>query len=264
MGILNIDEHVEEHRLMAIRYPSKAVIPGANVIATQKGSYVIMPSTLTFSGSAGDFTLSGAIFSGFAAAVGHGFWGYFPADSGDAGLAAGWYFCVAGTDTSGTRYKDQPATYGSAYPVTPTAFSTNLSGANAGTTSEITMFATTVPGGSMGPNGRIEVTYQFAGTSASDTKTFRVKLGASAEQVGIYQTTNTTTNVLHRDLRVFNLGSEQRQWSPPGSAATSVSNISYSNIDTSVNQEISFTLQTSAASSAVASLYCSALTVFGG
>ncbi len=36
MGMLNIDEHVEEHRLMAIRYPDKTVVQA------QSGS----PSTL--------------------------------------------------------------------------------------------------------------------------------------------------------------------------------------------------------------------------
>jgi hypothetical protein len=41
MGMLNIDEHVEEHRLMAIRYPDKAVITGKSVIAKKRTMYPV-------------------------------------------------------------------------------------------------------------------------------------------------------------------------------------------------------------------------------
>ena len=41
MGILNIDEHVEEHRLMAIRYPSKAVMLRADLDGVSGGQTLI-------------------------------------------------------------------------------------------------------------------------------------------------------------------------------------------------------------------------------
>jgi hypothetical protein len=232
------------------------------VVASQKGAYIIMPNTLTFSGAAGAFTLSAAIFAGMSSSIGSGFWGYFPADSGSAGLAAGWYFCTMSTDTAGIRYADVAAATGSPFPATPTAFTANLSGANAGTTAEITCFSATIPGKSMGPNGRIDITALIGGNSASVTKDFKAKLGSSAEQIASWSITNTTTNALHRDFRIFNLGSENRQWSPPTTATTTVSGVNYSAIDTSLSQEISFTLQTSSAASAVALLYCSVSTLF--
>jgi len=233
------------------------------VVATQQAPYFIMPSTLTHSGSGGAFSLSGAIFSGFAAAVGQGFWGYFPADSGYAGLPAGWYFCAMTSDTVGVRYTNVASIYGSGIPANPIAFGFDLAGANAGTTAEIVFLEKTLPGMSMGPNGRMEATHQMIGLSASDTTSFRLKLGDASEQVAISQPTNTTTNILHRDLRVFNLGSNLRQWSPPATAATGVTAANYSSVDTSVNQKIEFTLQTSAATSAVGSLYLSLVCVYG-
>lgn len=71
MGILNIDEHVEEHRLMAIRYPDNAVITaqnrsadfGGSVVCPGKNSGAVIneftsATGVTFSGTAG---YSGAV-----------------------------------------------------------------------------------------------------------------------------------------------------------------------------------------------------------
>jgi hypothetical protein len=51
MGMLNIDEHVEERRLMAIRCPNKAVIPWQSVIAN---------ATIPFLTMTGDGAVRGA------------------------------------------------------------------------------------------------------------------------------------------------------------------------------------------------------------
>jgi hypothetical protein len=90
MGILNIDEHVEEHRLMAIRYPDKAVIPGQSVIAQSNIPFLIMPGDggangCSFSGTAGAFTLSAAILANIYVAL-TGCYAYFSANFGGSTL----------------------------------------------------------------------------------------------------------------------------------------------------------------------------------
>ena len=95
---------------------------------------------------------------------------YMPADAIEAGSAAGWYYVVMNSPTTGTLYNDTYDNSGAGgsptIPPSPTAFSTIGPGAYTAVTSGIAGPAVTIPGGSLGPNGALEI-FQLA--SASNT-----------------------------------------------------------------------------------------------
>ncbi len=83
-------------------------------------------------------------------------------------------------------------------------------------TTEETLFSMTIPGGSMGPNGALRVTTLFTTTNSANTKTMRIKLGATAfaAQAG---TTNATWENIPQTIR--NRGSEASQVTFPAANA---------------------------------------------
>ncbi len=89
MGMLNIDEHVEEHRVLAIRYPDKAVmlgqiIPFTNFAPRLLASLVASSTAACTSGvvtvTATTHLITSSVFNGYQF--------YYP---GSPSLAAGWY-----------------------------------------------------------------------------------------------------------------------------------------------------------------------------
>lgn len=198
MGILNIDEHVEEHRLMAIRYPNKAVIPGTNVIAVSNIPFLIMPGDgaangCQFTGTNGAFTLSAAIVTDIYVSLG-GCYAYFSASFGGSSLPAGWYWTEFSSDTAGIVYAETyPAGSGKPRrPETKTPIIPNLSGWVTGSTSEIVgPSGFILPANALGNNGSLQVFFGQAG-SATGTKRYRAKIdttnivtsGSSTSPVG--------------------------------------------------------------------------------
>ncbi len=187
MGILNIDEHVEEHRMMAIRYPSKAVIPGTNVIAVSNIPFLIMPGDgaangLQFTGTNGAFTLSATINANIGPSLA-GCYAYFSANFGGSSLPAGWYWTEFSSDTAGIVYAETYTSGKVSRPATKTAITPNLSGWVTGTTSEVvgpTGFV--LPGTALGKNGSLSVYLRQAG-SISGNKTFRSWIGSTTATV---------------------------------------------------------------------------------
>jgi hypothetical protein len=179
MGILNIDEHVEEHRLMAIRYPDKAVIPGQSVIAQSNIPFLIMPGDggangCSFSGTAGAFTLSAAILANIYVAL-TGCYAYFSANFGGSTLPDGWYWTEFSSDTAGIVYAN---TYQNGIPsriTTKTPIPVDLSGRITATTSEVSAISgLLLPAGALGKNGVLSVLLRQI-ASINGNKTYRVR-----------------------------------------------------------------------------------------
>lgn len=254
MGILNIDEHVEEHRLMAIRYPSKAVIPGQMVVATVGIPFLIMPGDgaangCQFTGTAGAFTLSAAIMAN----IGNGLnrtYAYFPASFGGSSLPAGWYWTEFSSDTAGIVYAN---TYTSGIPKDPstkTAISSNLTGWITATTNEVVgLSGISLPGGSLGKNGFLEILFGLLG-STSGTKSFRAKID-STNVVIEGPTTSPYGDSLHM-ISCVNSHTQKYCGRSSSSAVGSVALFTTAwattaivSVDTSIDQQISVSLQQS-------------------
>lgn len=255
MGILNIDEHVEEHRLMAIRYPSKAVIPGTNVIAVSNIPFLIMPGDgaangCQFTGTNGAFTLSSAILANSRFGL-DGCYCYFSANFGGSSLPAGWYYTAFSSDTAGIVYAE---TYTGGIPrrqsvLTPIA--TNLSGWITATTNEVTgPSGFILPGSALGKNGFLSILLGYFG-STSGTKTYRVSAaGVTVAAVG------ATTNPIAESLLGLNCKDSHSKKSllrssstgastGVGTAAATYAASFNTDVDTSVDCEITITLQQS-------------------
>lgn len=76
-----------------------------------------------------------------------------------------------------------------------------------GTTNETTLATIAVPGGSMGPNGQIEIVTHWTYTSSANNKIFRIKLGATT----FWQLTVTTNVNLQTYCRICNRNSAASQ-----------------------------------------------------
>ncbi len=254
MGILNIDEHVEEHRLMAIRYPSKAVIPGTNVIAVSTIPFLIMPGDgaangCQFTGTNGIFTLSAAILANCRSAL-DGCYCYFSAGFGGSSLPAGWYYTEFFSDTDGVVYAE---TYTSDVPRRPAAktpITPNLTGWVTATTNEITgPTGFILPGAALGKNGWLSMLLGYFGSSAG-TKTYRVY--ANSVMIGSVGSTTSpiSESLLGLNCKDSNNKKSMLRYSSSASAGIAAASASYAaafntDVDTSVDCTISITLQQS-------------------
>lgn len=213
---------------------------------------------LQFTGTAGAFTLSAAILTNAWNAL-KGCWMYLPASFGGSTCPAGWYWAVFSSDTAGIVYTD---TYVSGKPVrpsSPVAFSINLTGWQTSTTSEITgPTGFTLPGGSMGPSGVIKSHMRLLGNATSN-KSYKLYVGSTA--VSWISPVTTSPNV-ETIVSSRNQGSQSLQSGSRVSGTTGVGVVGgsvtgapeYTSVDTSVDQNISISLQLSTLNTACAIL----------
>jgi len=172
---------------------------------------------------------------------------YCGANTITASNAAGWYYAVFSSTTSCTLYNNT-YTAGSAptVPASPTAFTTSVSGAftTAATGSNIAGISFTIPGGSMGNNGRIRMERCYSyGANNANSKTYSVSLGATQ-----FCSYNATASTQGRDLpTIWNCGSQSVN---AGSAN--------SNFNSSTTQYIRGTIATSANQTLTFNQYISA------
>lgn len=109
---------------------------------------------------------------------------YFPVNAIAAGVAAGLYYCVMSSTTAGTIYNnvyDPSLGVLPTIPSSPTAFSTTGPGAYTQTTAaDITLVGVTIPGGSMGASGVLDIISSWeSATNNANAKTTKVKIGAT-------------------------------------------------------------------------------------
>ena len=271
MGILNIDEHVEEHRLMAIRYPDKAVIPGQSVIAQSNIPFLIMPGDggangCRFSGTAGAFTLSAAILANLQPSIAECYC-YFSANFGGSARPAGWYYTEFSSDTAGIVYTEMHSSGTPVIPETKTAFAENLTGRITASTGEITAMSFPLPANVAGKNGLFEFYINQCGSSAGN-KTYIV----SIDTTNVVRTGNSTNPVggsLHYVACVNSHTKKQTGrmlYSAPtglGVFGNSVVAAHLASVDTSVDRALNVIMQGSTNLAAPIMLNFSANSTFG-
>ena len=175
---------------------------------------------------------------------------YLPASAGGASNAAGWYWGKITGATTGIIYGNTYASGdpGQQIPASPSAFVSVANGWITQVATEITgLSGITLPGGTLGPNGRLELVQRYHG-DASSTKTYRNKLGGS-----LWASSSASPN----DERMFsmqNAGVTNRQVaSRPStgvgnsSATISASSVEFNTLATAGDLALTETLQFSAA-----------------
>ena len=218
-----------------------------------------------FTGTAGAFTLSAAILANAWNAL-KGCWCYLPANFGGKTYPAGWYWAVFSSDTAGILYNN---TYSSGVPVRPstlTPFSDNLSGWLTQTTSEVTgPTGFTLRGGSMGPSGSLKSYLRLLGNTTG-TKTFKEYIGSTV----IGQTSPTTSPCAEQIISCRNQGVETLQTNSRaatptgvGVAGSNVSGIEYTSVDTSIDQNLSISLQNTTTAACAILLHADVSVTYG-
>lgn len=244
--------------------------PVANQIASIGTPFAILPGDnsangMFFTNSAGAFTLSAAIL-GSAWNVLKGCWCYLPANFGGRTYPAGWYWAVFSSDTAGILYTDTYVSGQPSRPSSPTPFPVNLSGWLNQSIVEITgPTGFLLRGGAMGKNGSLKQHLRFLG-NITGTKTFRTYVGSTI----VFQTSPTTTPNSEQLLSCRNQGVETLQNNSRAAASTgvgasgaSVSGFEYTSADTSINNDVSISLQISANTACAILLHADITVTYG-
>ena len=195
-------------------------------------------------GGGGAFTMSAPAQSsaGNTLAGFHSFF-YLPANAGGAGNAAGWYYGVWASDSSGVIYGDRylsgnPA---AAVPVLPATFPGAPAGRIAQTTGIVTgVTGITLPGGILGPEGELEWKLSVAGDTASVKNIYLMVAGQQ-----VIREQATTSPATEKLFSIGNTGVRNRQvCSAWGRGVGGLGTSPYlASIDTSVDCVISEALQ---------------------
>jgi hypothetical protein len=114
-----------------------------------------------------------------------------------------------------------------------------------GDTSETVLKAVTIPGGTLGPNGRLRITAIWGMTGAGGTRAVNVKFGGGANYFlsHVYTTgglsARNQTDIANRDDEAVQIGSASGQvnWSQSGTAVVTRT------VDTTQDQDIDFAVQ---------------------
>ena len=184
--------------------------PAAN---PQQSVYVLSQSGIPFIKASSGTMGNNCAISGLTAlprTMSGGAYIYLPAGAIAAGVpaSADWYWFVGSSTTAGTCYNQTYANNKDAVgtprvPPANTAFSTTGPGAFTGVTGAVTGVSLTLPGGSMGINGRLKLSTSWALTSSAGTKVTSMTFGGSSVDASGTQT--TTTSVVW-DGHVYNRG----------------------------------------------------------
>jgi len=224
------------------------------VIAQINIPFLIMPGDgaangCQFTGTNGAFTLSAAIISQIGTTLA-GCYSYFSSGFGGSSLAAGWYWTEFSSDTAGTVYAETYTGGKPRRPTTKTSITPNLSGWVTATTNEVVgPQGFLLPGTALGKNGNIQALVGQVG-SIVGTKTYKAKLDAT----NIVSTVTTGSPVGETIHTITCMDSTTKKLLGRASAAsnsgvaffvTTYSTGNLAEIDTSVNQYLSFSLQQS-------------------
>lgn len=147
----------------------------------------------------------------------NGIWLHFPADAIESGSAAGFYWTVMTNTTAGTVYNSTytPGTSAFCQSGTTTAFNTTGPGAFTASTSATNLAYVTIPAGSMGPNGWLEIVTQASNTSSGTNKSWSLRFGGASGTQYLNNSVTTTPNftdlhfVRNRGLVNAQVGTQQ-------------------------------------------------------
>jgi hypothetical protein len=162
---------------------------------------------MLFTGTAGGFTLSAAVLTGFVIPVGYC---YLPANAGGLGNAAGWFYFEMSSETAGIVYNNTFSPVAGTIPIVPavkTPFGNPAGGRITQTTADITMLSCSLAAGAMGKNGLLKAGIKILGSATAGVKT--VKLYADSTRMHIYAV--STSPIVDYEAIVQNAGALNAQ-----------------------------------------------------
>lgn len=170
---------------------------------------------------------------------------YLPAGAIFTSSSAGWYYTSMSTINIGTVYNNMYTSGDTVIPRSPTPFVSTGPGDYVQSLSEITMKSVTIPGGLMGPDSFISTETLTTYSNSNNQKFFNYRFGSTPYISNVF----TTTVCSHTLSRIRNLGSTQKQISHGVGASntgnvglgTASTNLSNGNLDTTVDQLITYT-----------------------
>jgi hypothetical protein len=164
--------------------------PGAlsAVIQAQLGVPFIIPSSGSMANN-GAITLTTALPITYSNC-----YLYLPASAISAGSTAGWYFAQMSSTTVGTVFNNTYSSGKPTIPASPTAFVTTGPGAYTQVVTEQTAHSITIPGGSLGSQGRIKAYALMSCPNNANNKTLQIKYGGTSF-VSQTITTNLSTRI---------------------------------------------------------------------
>lgn len=254
--------HIAEHRQLG---------GVANQIAAIGTPFAILPGDgaavgMFFTGTAGAFTLSAAILTNAWNAL-KGCWCYLPANFGGKTYPAGWYWAVFSSDTAGILYNNVYSSGATTRPAVLTPFSDNLAGWLTQTTSEITgPTGLTYRGGSMGKSGSLKAHLRGLGNGTAN-KFYKTYLGSTVVHYIQLVTTGVNSEMI---VSTCNQGSEylqinSRHTTPTGvgGAGTVMAGGESTSVDTSIDQNLSISMQISTTAACAILLHADASVTYG-
>ena len=230
MGMLNIDEHVEEHRVLAIRYPDKAVMLGQTIPfpGFAPRLFASLSASSTAACTSGVVTVT-ATAHGIVATAFDGFEFYYP---GSPSLAAGWYadFARTGADT---------CTFSAPLVAGFTSESIN---SGAALVDEITVASIVLQPNTMRPGDIVRAVFACNQDATSNTRTQRLRLGG----VSLCSSVSATSVSSYVGALAFSVVSNTKQFSASREHVSSSAEV-YGTLDILTSLTLSITNQLSAA-----------------
>lgn len=209
-------------------------------------------------GANGALTVSTAFLETYS----DGCWLYFPAGAVYAGSLAGLYWVVMSSTTVGTIYNNLltlPGTVNA--PASPTPIVAAGPGAYTQTLAEIVIAAGTVPAGSLGSSGVLQIASLVRHNSSAGAKSWKANYGGTNFAIR----SSTTTTLSNRVCSVYNSGSTSRQVSTRwvGPDATATTDPTFGTVDTTVDQVASVSVTLAASADWVVNLATLATVIHG-
>lgn len=206
-------------------------VNGQCALAISGIGYGIMPSGTIATGASGHFTSGTTLPHTYS----EGLWMYIVSAGTTPALPAGFYWCVFSTTAICTIYTNGP---GSA------AYNFTVGGATIGVaTAEVVTRTVPIPGGLMGENGQLEVTFLNSHLNSATAKTTRAKFGGGT----VTSQAPTTTATLIGRATLANI-TNGVQMSPGNFVVGASASANFrSAVDTTVGQDYTLTLQMAAA-----------------
>jgi len=245
MALINLDKHQKEHALLSLLQPEET---SANLAAELAAISAPVPlwvcgipfvlfagdggsNGMLFTGTAGGFTLSAAVLTGFVIPVGYC---YLPANAGGLGNAAGWFYFEMSSETAGIVYNNAFSPVVGAIPIIPevkTPFANPVGGRITQTTAAVTMLSYSLAAGAIGKNGSLRILVKRLASATATSKTIKLYADSSV----IYISGTTASSCLDFEAVVQNAGVINKQISTRAhtiiSQATSSISLDFSSFD---------------------------------
>ncbi len=179
---------------------------------------------MLFTGTAGGFTLSAAVLTGFVIPVGYC---YLPANAGGLGNAAGWFYFEMSSETAGIVYNNTFSPVAGTIPIVPavkTPFDNPAGGRITQTTADVTMLSYSLAAGAIGKNGSLRLLVKRLASATATAKSIKIYADATL----LYTSGTTASSCVDFEAVVQNAGVINKQISTRAHAFVGQTNSSIS------------------------------------